>query len=357
MKILTQALFDQRIIDYITEWSNASNLSEPLNLWIPIDRLCKECELSYTIFRNQTEFKQQGRYYKCINPDPDWTPSEYDTDCDSDEDGDEIIHISMRVPYIPEGVHTLQCSKFDLSSCILPASLRVLDCNNAINIPALPECLLEINCSDGWNTILPPLPSSLRILDCHHSAIHCLPPLPPNLEYLNYEATDILEYIVDLPPTLKILRCGSNGYTSLGPMPPNLEHFSCRRYEGSLPEFPPSIKTIDIPKYTAKFIRDAIVEYIESWRQIRHSSTIIDFNPLEKYIEDTLKSEDIMHYLVIHLHIIIPYIPDEATTIICSKSIRDLPKLPCSVQRVYYTSGYPFGDVPPCGVEVIRYEN
>lgn len=344
MNILTQELIDQRIVEYIQEWSDTSDPNQPLNLWIPIQRLSEECSMTCTIFRNETSFKQRGRYYKCINPDPDRIQTDYETDCDSDEDGDEIIDtIYLRPQYIPDGVKTLICNMFDLSQCILPDSLNILHCNNTQNIPPLPEGLLEIHCGNGWKTVLPSLPSSLRILDCSLSAINSLPPLPPNLEYLNYEGTDISQYIFDLPSSLKTLLCGSNGYQSLGPMPPNLEHFSCKWYEGILPEFPPTIKIIDVPKYTSTYISNTIRTFIENWQESNDvSSTILDFNPLECKIRNALESEDKRHYLLYGFTLDIPYIPDGVETVICSKSIYGLPTLPDSVRCIYYKSAYPF---------------
>ena len=63
---LTQHLFNQRVLEYITEWSNISDYSIPLDLFIPIQRICDECKLQCITSRGRTIFKpyhNQTDYY------------------------------------------------------------------------------------------------------------------------------------------------------------------------------------------------------------------------------------------------------------------------------------------------------
>ena len=126
--LLSQALFNQRVLEYIREWSSILDYSMPLDLFIPIQRICDDCKLQCITSRGRTIFKSyhnQADYYIKKSIDTCSIDSGYHTDYETDEDPD-IPHIELRVPYIPEGVHTLICDNYDISHCILPQSLRIM---------------------------------------------------------------------------------------------------------------------------------------------------------------------------------------------------------------------------------------
>jgi hypothetical protein len=395
---ISQSLFDQRVLEYIEEWITISDYSIPLDLTIPIQRVCDECSVKCIISRKKVVFKyinqsSSSDYSIHQTIDTYSIDSGFHTDYDTDEDED-ISHIELRVSYIPDGVRTLICNNYTIHNCILPQSLRVLYCDNILIVPNLPEGLQELHCNGNSDTSLPllpqslqllnckyskmkslpalppnlihldcslsyissipsPLPHTLRYLNCDSSQISSLPPLPPNLEYLNYEYTKIRSYISDLPVSLKKLYCGLNKLTMIGQIPPNLDIFSCKCYDGPLPDFPSTISIIEVPKYTTLYINRLVIEYIENWHITRNGSTPLDFTVLEDQVIHILSTDTYSEYLIETCEFNIPYIPSEVKKLICGRYVKTLPPLPSLLKEldVMYIKSFP--DLPD-GLESLK---
>jgi Leucine-rich repeat (LRR) protein len=244
------------------------------------------------------------------------------------------LQIRIEFTYIPDSVQIIYYNNNTDYIHKLPSNLKILYCEYISQLPPLPDGLEELHCTNSYIRELPRLPESLRVLVCTHSYIKHIPNIPPNLEHLDYESTSIEEYISNLPSTLKILKCGNNGFRTLGYIPPALEHFSCKLYEGPLPEFPSTIQIIDLPRYTSAYIDIAVRDFIDNCIINRGDPFIIDFNTLEENINNTLKSEDINHYLLKEYELHIPYIPDDVEILICSQRVFTIPNLPVSLKKL-----------------------
>jgi Leucine-rich repeat (LRR) protein len=258
------------------------------------------------------------------------------------------INMYINIYYIPDTVHTLIYGRYIRFITELPPSLRILRCIDCVYVPDLPEGLETLECTHSSERIvLPRLPTTLRSLNCSYSYVNVLPPLPPNLEYLNYEYTSIHTFVKELPKSLKVLICGGNGFRRIGPLPPALEYLDCLRYDGPFPEFPPTLKTIKLPKYTKIYIQQRTEEYIRN-----NNSACLDFTPLCEEMIDDMKAIDEYTAYICEFEIIIPYLPEGIETLICSKHTHILPPLPSTLK---YVEGHRLLRLPhlPAGLEVL----
>lgn len=313
------SLFCQEISNYIQEyidsWVQNGDTSEPFNLM----------ELYRSILGDGSPYSNKNTIIR-------------------------IVLNNIYIPYIPDGVETLIYGICICDLPPLPSSLKHLVINNDSSyIPSyLPEGLETLECTHSSERIvLPRLPTTLRSLNCSYSYVNVLPPLPPNLEYLNYEYTSIHTFVKELPKSLKVLICGGNGFRRIGPLPPALEYLDCLRYDGPFPEFPPTLKTIKLPKYTKIYIQQRTEEYIRN-----NNSACLDFTPLCEEMIDDMKAIDEYTSYICEFEIIIPYLPEGIETLICSKHTHILPPLPSTLK---YLEGHRLLRLPhlPAGLEVL----
>ena len=82
----------------------------------------------------------------------------------------------------------------------LPQNLKELYCsNNQLTLlPALPQNLTILDCSDNQLTLLPALPQNLTILHCSDNRLNLLPYLPQNLKNLHYNNNPIHKIVNDI---------------------------------------------------------------------------------------------------------------------------------------------------------------
>lgn len=260
------------------------------------------------------------------------------------------IELIINITYIPQNVHTLIYGVCTRLVAPLSPSLRVLHCINVLEIPELPEGLEYLYCRSNINIYkLPHLPISLRKLDIGLSSINELPLLPPNLEYLDCESIQITEFFSELPSGLKVLRCGGNKVPTICPLPPSLEEFYCREYVGYFPDFPSSLKKVDIFIHTARYFDQKIQEYIQN-RDV--ASRCLDFRPLiDMFQENMLDANESIELLNMN-GFTIPYIPDDIDTIICKHLIYTLPPLPSGLKTLRCGGVYEIPELPE-GLEIL----
>ena len=99
----------------------------------------------------------------------------------------------------------------------LPNSLKTLECSNngLTSLPALPNSLISFDCVGNHLTSLPPLPSSLVSFSCDNNNITCMPAIPKSV--ISFSATgnkfaciyDMSPY-VDTDSTYSICTPGNN---------------------------------------------------------------------------------------------------------------------------------------------------
>jgi len=157
------------------------------------------------------------------------------------------------LPELPASLKKLYCSENPRLTGLseLPASLEELDCSinpNITSLPTLPASLEKLNCFYNELRTLPKLPASLEKLNCAYNDLTKLLDLPASLEYLDCSYNPDLITLPDLPTSLKKLYCSDNNLTELPDLPNSLEYLNCSNNPDlrTLPDLPTSLTFIDL---------------------------------------------------------------------------------------------------------------
>lgn len=119
------------------------------------------------------------------------------------------------LPYLPEGVISLDCSHNNLTFIELPNSLQTLICNdNKLNILNLPSGITYLNYNKN-EIKLDSFPTGLTYLNCGDNLISYLPTLPIGLNYLNIADNLISTDLTNLPSSLTYLNINNNEISNL----------------------------------------------------------------------------------------------------------------------------------------------
>ena len=143
----------------------------------------------------------------------------------------------------------IDCSNagiLDLTGISSFPNLGYLYCsyNPNIQIPSLPNSLLNLTCSYCNLYSLPQLPSNLIVLNIVVNHISCICNIPSSLTYLAISDNDF-NSILNLPAGLEYFYCSGNQFTSLPQLPNTLEFLDCHSNQlTTLPALPDSLTSL-----------------------------------------------------------------------------------------------------------------
>lgn len=132
------------------------------------------------------------------------------------------IHTTLvEVPTLPENLIELYIQYTNISKLpVLPATLLYLQCsyNNLTGLPELPLGLLDLYCTNNKIEIIPKLPATLVYLDCDYNKIEYIPKLPETLVMLDC-TNNCINLLPDIPEECQEIYIRGNPLSQMPEMP------------------------------------------------------------------------------------------------------------------------------------------